>query len=169
MIDKTTVLIAKWRHEADDFEADGDDCCAQTRRHDADELAELVRDRRDDFGVAVRRLEAIGRLGLTVSVGCGPSYTTVDGTTAFGTIPSLCFEIAERELRGVGDATLGEWREIGDTAVHLRRRLTPREERQGRIGGVCDVRGTEEFTHRIRAMRPFLPPQMRHFPDEALP
>lgn len=40
--------------------------------------------------------------------------------------------------------------------------------RAGGIEEVCDVRGTPEFTQRISRMRPFLPPPMRDWPDEAL-
>lgn len=87
----------------------------------------------------------------------------------FGQPSSLAFEIAERELRGVGDAALGEWREVGDIAVHLRRRLTEKEIRDAHIEDVQDVRGTAEFTARIQKMRPFLPPQAQSLPDEALP
>lgn len=82
--------------------------------------------------------------------------------------PALQFEIAEHELRGVGDPALGEWRETG-TAVHLRRRLTPREMAAGGIREVVDVRGSDEYRRRIQAMRPFLPPQMRGMPESAFP
>ncbi|HZR50090.1 MAG TPA: hypothetical protein VFB06_11280 [Streptosporangiaceae bacterium] len=36
---------------------------------------------------------------------------------------------AERQLAGVGDASLGEWREWTGKAFHIRRRLTAREQR----------------------------------------
>jgi hypothetical protein len=72
-------------------------------------------------------------------------------------------------LVGVGDAALGEWREIGDVAVHVRRRLTAAEMRYAGIAAVVDVRGTDEFTRRVQRMRPFLPPAMRGMPDAALP
>jgi len=80
-------------------------------------------------------------------------------------------EIAERELRSVGDAQLGEWRarERGDAVFHLRRRLTAKEAEDGRIVDVIDIRGTEDFTQRIGRMRRFLPPQMREWPDEVFP
>ena len=86
-----------------------------------------------------------------------------------GRIEGACFEIADRELRGVGDATLGQWHEVGDMAVHLRRRLTEKEMRFAGIASVVDVRGTDDATTRIRRMRPFLPPQLATIPDEALP
>jgi hypothetical protein len=79
------------------------------------------------------------------------------------------FDIAEDQLDGVGDVTLGEWREVGDTAVHLRRRLTDDEAAYAAIASVIDVRGTEEFTHRIQRIRPFLPLGLRTMPDEAFP
>lgn len=73
--------------------------------------------------------------------------------------------VAEDILSGVGDARLGEWRETGTLAVHLRRRLTLMEA----IGiPVVDVRGTDEGWLRRAAIRPFLPPQFAHVPDEQL-
>lgn len=82
-------------------------------------------------------------------------------------IPARLFTVADHVLRGVGDATLGEWREIGDIAVHLRRRVTAAEMRAAGIDAVCDIRGTEECTRRIRRLRPHLPPAMRDLPDAA--
>jgi len=79
------------------------------------------------------------------------------------------FDIAADQLSGVGDAALGEWREVGDIAVHLRRRLTDDEAAYAQIATVVDVRGTEEFTRRIQRMRPFLPPQLQAMPDEVMP
>ena len=78
------------------------------------------------------------------------------------------WEIAVDVLRGVGDPA-HEWREIGDRAVHLRRRLTMREERAAGITGVVDVRGTDEQKRRIAAMRPYLPAAFRGVPAEQLP
>ena len=77
--------------------------------------------------------------------------------------------IAARELSGVGDARLGQWRERGDCTFHLRRRLTPREMRYAAIVDVCDVRGTDEMSKRLARVRPFLPPAMATWPDGALP
>ena len=79
------------------------------------------------------------------------------------------FDIAEDQLDGVGDAALGEWREVGDIAVHLRRRLTWDEAAYAQIASVVDVRGTDEYTRRIARMRPFLPPPMRALPEGAFP
>lgn len=79
------------------------------------------------------------------------------------------FDIAEDQLDGVGDTALGEWREVGDIAVHLRRRLTDDEAAYAEIASVVDVRGTEEFSRRIARMRPFLPSPMRAWADEAFP
>jgi len=47
----------------------------------------------------------------------------------------------------VGDAALGEWREMGDQAFHVRRRLASAEECQ--TGPVADIRRTPEA--RLRA------------------
>ena len=66
---------------------------------------------------------------------------------------------AECALLGVGDATLGEWRQVGDVAVHVRRRLTAVE--VARVGPVCDVRGTWESKKRVARMDKYLPAQWR--------
>jgi hypothetical protein len=56
---------------------------------------------------------------------------------------------AERQLAGVGDASLGEWREATAKAVHIRRRLNGRE--QLLVGPVVDIRRSGEA--RMRAAR----------------
>lgn len=63
----------------------------------------------------------------------------------------MSWAMAERALRDVGDARLGEWRETG-RAVHLRRRLTDAE-RQA-VGGlvVRDIRGLPEEGRRLRRL-----------------
>lgn len=81
----------------------------------------------------------------------------------------MLFEIARDELRGVGSASLGEWQEIGDLAVHVRRRLTVKEMIYAGIDRAIDVRGTPEYTRRIDRMRPFLPPQMQELSGDAFP
>jgi hypothetical protein len=68
---------------------------------------------------------------------------------------------AELELDGVGDATLGEWRQFSGFAFHLRRRLTPEEE--SRVGPVVDVRRTREGVKRLDAMQKYLPKGYREF------
>lgn len=92
-----------------------------------------------------------------------PRYSSV------GFALKTLWEIAVVELHGVGDATAGEWREVGDTAVHLRRRLQVQEMKYAGIKEVCDVRGTPEYVKRIERMVPFLPPQMRAIPLEQFP
>lgn len=90
----------------------------------------------------------------------------------FSSVPfvlATLWEIAAHELRGVGDATLGEWREVGDKAVHLRRRLTVAEMKAGAIAAVCDVRGTVEYVQRIERMWPFLPPPLQTIPIDQFP
>jgi hypothetical protein len=64
-------------------------------------------------------------------------------------IKAVLWQEAERQLAGVGDALLGEWRETGTKAVHLRRRLTEREQRA--VGPVVDIRRSDEA--RMRAAR----------------
>jgi hypothetical protein len=61
----------------------------------------------------------------------------------------------------VGDAKLGEWREVGDKAVHLRRRLTDEERVLGGNLIVRDIRGTAEEQARFEALlrdAPYLAP-----------
>jgi hypothetical protein len=89
-------------------------------------------------------------------------------------LPSLqseaaMFEEAEHQLAGVGDRTLGEWRERGDKAMHLRRRLTAKEMLYANIKSVCDVRGTPEQITRVDRMRPFLPPSVQGLRVEQYP
>jgi hypothetical protein len=86
-----------------------------------------------------------------------------------GARASVLFDLAFLALVGVGDATLGEWRETGEIAVHVRRRLTPAEQRYAGIREVVDVRGTEEFSRRILRMRPYVPEAMVMLPEEAFP
>ena len=71
------------------------------------------------------------------------------------------FTVAEHVLRGVGDGRLGEWREEGAIAMHLRRRLTLAEMHWAGISGVVDVRGTPEHAYRVNRMRPYLPAGLR--------
>jgi len=61
---------------------------------------------------------------------------------------------AERQLQGVGDASLGEWREWSGKAFHIRRRLTEREQRT--VGPVMDIRRSDEATLRASRLGPLL-------------
>lgn len=65
---------------------------------------------------------------------------------------ATAWAMAERALRGVGDPALGEWRQAGRLAVHLRRRLSAPE--RAELGGleVRDVRGTYEERRRLDAV-----------------
>ncbi len=68
---------------------------------------------------------------------------------------------AERQLAGVGDASLGEWREWTGRAFHIRRRLSDRE--QQRTGPVADIRQTEEARTRALSVASLLqlaPPEV---------
>jgi hypothetical protein len=76
-------------------------------------------------------------------------------------IKAALWQEAERQLAGVGDKLLGEWRETGAKAVHLRRRLSEREQRA--VGPVMDIRRSDEA--RVRAARlgarlSLVPPEM---------
>lgn len=59
-----------------------------------------------------------------------------------------------RQLAGVGDAALGEWREWSGRAFHLRRRLSARE--QLAVGPVVDIRRTPEARRRAERLGPLL-------------
>lgn len=76
--------------------------------------------------------------------------------SARGASESLSWALAERALRGVGDASLGEWRETGHRGiVHLRRRLTDGERSRAGSRGrleVRDIRGTEEEQQRLKRL-----------------
>lgn len=62
------------------------------------------------------------------------------------------FDIALDALKGVGDASLGEWRDVGDKAVHVRRRLSVQE--QAVIGAACDLRRSDVGVERLeKALR----------------
>ena len=63
--------------------------------------------------------------------------------------------IAERALQGVGARGLGEWREEGDKAYHLRRRLS--DEEADEVGPVIDIRGTDEAKQRLVGVAHMLP------------
>jgi hypothetical protein len=66
-------------------------------------------------------------------------------------------ERARRALAGVGDAMLGEWLEVGEVAVHLRRRCSADEWPTGRPWG-DDLRHTD--AGRARLLAAGLPPGM---------
>ena len=58
---------------------------------------------------------------------------------------------ASLALSGVGSAKLGEWEERRRRALHIRRRVSVKEERI--IGPVVDVRGTREGRQRLADIR----------------
>lgn len=63
--------------------------------------------------------------------------------------------MAERALAGVGDAALGEWRELGSVGsgvVHIRRRLSHAERELAGGLTVRDVRGTDEERLLVRQL-----------------
>ncbi len=66
---------------------------------------------------------------------------------------SVGWALAGRALEGVGDPSLGEWREAGSPGsgvVHIRRRLTDAERRASRGAlRVRDIRGSEEERRRL--------------------
>lgn len=64
--------------------------------------------------------------------------------------PAVLEAEALRQLQGVGDPGLGEWREWTGRAFHIRRRLTARE--QNEVGPVVDIRRTAEAVRRGAAL-----------------
>ena len=60
----------------------------------------------------------------------------------------LAEQMALAALEGVGDASLGEWRERG-SAFHIRRRLTDEERKLAGNLQVRDIRGTPEEQKRF--------------------
>ena len=62
---------------------------------------------------------------------------------------ALARELAIAALADVGDPQAGEWREEGQTAHHLRRRLTQDELRLAGGLTVRDIRGTQEERRRF--------------------
>lgn len=80
-------------------------------------------------------------------------HTSVSG---FGLSVETLRAKALRVLEGVGDESLGQWEERGMKAYHIRRRMT--EDEAKRVGGVLDIRGTDEATKRFERMRRYLPP-----------
>jgi hypothetical protein len=85
----------------------------------------------------------------------GPVWHASAAPTSIRLGPQLLERFARDALEGVGDAGLGEWVEQGDIAVHVRRRLTEREELL--VGPVIDIRGTSEATERLRSVSHLLP------------
>lgn len=77
-------------------------------------------------------------------------------------IRSVLEREAERALAGVGDASLGEWRDRTGRAFHIRRRLTVAEAL--RTGPVEDIRGTPDARERAQAVAGML----RYAPPEVL-
>lgn len=71
-------------------------------------------------------------------------------------------ELAYDALGSAGDARLGEWKETGQRAFHLRRRLSSKE--QAQVGTVVDVRDKYEGWKRWRTMQSHLPAQLRGGP-----
>lgn len=76
--------------------------------------------------------------------------TLLDGKT------TSALDLAMRALRGVGDETLGQWVEMGDVAVHVRRRLSLDEAAYYGLR-VRDIRGTPEVNVRLAKVRHLLP------------
>jgi hypothetical protein len=74
--------------------------------------------------------------------------------------------LAESALRDVGDPALGEWQEIGERAVHIRRRLSQAECKLAGDLAVVDVRQTPEYGMRRAAMQRFLPPQLADWQED---
>lgn len=57
---------------------------------------------------------------------------------------------ARKALQGVGERSLGEWVEYNTRFVHVRRRLSVKEQKI--IGEVIDIRNTQEAIDRVNAI-----------------
>lgn len=68
---------------------------------------------------------------------------------------NLLSSIVRRTLTGSGDALLGEWLEVSEVAVHLKRRLTPAEWGDRPWG--MDLRKTPEARERLAPVLHLLP------------
>lgn len=66
-------------------------------------------------------------------------------------------------LRGVGNATLGQWEEWTGRFYHIKRRLTFDE--QPKVGNTLDVRGTPEALKRRMAVQRYLPIEMQNWEE----
>lgn len=63
---------------------------------------------------------------------------------------TLAWFIAVLELKGYGDRSLGEWREVGHGIMHLRRRLSAEEEKL--VEPLRDIRNTPEERTRLQTL-----------------
>jgi hypothetical protein len=73
--------------------------------------------------------------------------------SAYGKSLTASKRICADGLRGVGDASLGEWSFEHSSGVwHLIRRLTPREQEEHGVPDPYDIRGTDEERRRIAAV-----------------
>lgn len=79
----------------------------------------------------------------------GPVWHASTSTRSFP-IRAVLEAEAERQLAGLGDPGLGEWREWSGRVFHLRRRLTAAEE--AITGPVADIRRTPEARRRAAAV-----------------
>lgn len=89
----------------------------------------------------------------------GPVWHASAASQRLALSESELHAIALDALAGVGDATRGEWYEVGDKAVHVRRRLSEREQRS--VGPAVDIRGTLEAQKRAAKVQQYLPSSMR--------
>ena len=76
------------------------------------------------------------------------------------------FELALATLRGVGTVSLGEWREVGTVACHVRRRLSAEE--MIIVGPVRDLRGTPEALTRLWRARQWMPAPLWPMAEEEI-
>lgn len=83
-----------------------------------------------------------------VSVSCAPQYGA-----STDTLLRECYVA----LEGAGDASLGEWTERGDKAVHVRRRLSDLERASHKRLSAVDIRGTFEARERTAKMQQHVP------------
>jgi hypothetical protein len=86
-------------------------------------------------------------------------HASVSAAPGYPAVEHFLRRYALDALIGVGDAALGQWEEWSGLAYHVKRRLTPREQRH--VGEALDIRGTSEAVLRRAAVQKFLPEHMR--------
>lgn len=73
--------------------------------------------------------------------------------------------LAQKQLAGVGDASLGEWEEFNEDVrvFRLKRRLSVKE--QEAVGEAIDIRNTPEQEKRWLKVRRYLPDGYKQWKD----
>lgn len=89
----------------------------------------------------------------------GPVWHVSTATTGAQLSEQFLRECALEELRGVGNAALGQWEEWSGRAYHIRRRLSREEQKS--VGDPLDIRNTPEALKRCAQVQQYLPLEWR--------